>query len=160
MFAAKIPSQSSLTRTINTTPITNWTAVVRANAMSTLRFPLANTYVLHRGIHVNTRKRHAASGSPGGHENLCHEGIQDEGDELDDSGLGASEGFQLARRELRISDSHLSSMVDKSAGECFYQHAPSLCNQGNRTLPPWGTGQQRRTARDRPGDILMKTQAS
>lgn len=160
MFAAKIPSQSSLTRTINTIPIINWTAVARVNTASTLRFPLANPYVLHRRVHMNTRKGHAASGSPGGHENLCHQCSQDEGDELDDSGLGASEGFQLARRELRISDSHLSSMVDKSAGECYYRHAPFLCNQCNRTLSPQGAGQQRRTARDRPGDILMKTQAS
>ena len=72
MFAAKAPSQLSLSRTMNTTPIMNWITAGIANPMSTLRFAPAKAYVLHRGVHTDTQKRHATPGSPSDHEHLGH----------------------------------------------------------------------------------------
>ena len=54
---------------------------------------------------------------------------------MDDGSLAAAEGFQLARQELGVFDLHLCNVIYESTGECFYRHAPSLRNRGNRMLP-------------------------
>ena len=78
---------------MNAIPIVNWTAVKNMNAASTLRFPPAKAYVLHRGVHINIRKSRAILGSPNDHEDLNHQRGQDDEDKVDDGSLSATGEF-------------------------------------------------------------------